>query len=319
METLIEGITKREYDFFDFDRHVLKLDKDTVKKSLKHKFGRRLFHKLLLKQSFEEFVEDEYETLNAYYSPIKTFFEEMNAQKYCNIKHIVKNDTLIWKGIEHKLDISGSGMETFNLNGLARFHMIKDTKITTIPVEKHEDEFYLILFGHPQIEIPTVGKIDVQYEFNTSLSLGEQYRSMIPSSPFVSNPMMIDYLHLGGIERYWYGKPGEVYFRHSDGFYWEIKKGVIGSESARLFMHDLDDKELENMVIQNKDDYFSNKREKFKMSGTVTFNRSNTFIYQGMLESSGAFPFFIWKNDDDSLRRKYGIKPAPSHELSVKD
>jgi hypothetical protein len=71
--------------------------------------------------------------------------------------------------------------------------------------------------------------------------------------------------------------------------------------------HSIDESTLETMLYN---DYA--KRNRFQMHGTITFNRSNNFIYQGKLDSTGAFPFFLWKDDDDGRSRKRYIKAPVS-------
>jgi hypothetical protein len=298
METTYEG--------FDFDKHILKLDKEKIKDRLKPQTVKRLWNKVVFKQSFEELVDDKYGDINTYYDQVKCFFDEMIEQRYCNIKYKVINNNFIFKSIEHKVEISGSEKETFNLNGTAKFYDIKDSKITIIPVEKSGDTFDIILFKHPQIEIPTTGLIKLDYNFNTEFSMGEQSKGFLgASSPFTDNPLLTYFFNTNTTEKFWYGKPGEIYYRYRDGFFQEIKKAVFGAQLMRFpRITSIDERTLEKMLDKN------NKRDVFKMRGTLTLNGTDTPIYRGMIESSGAFPFFLWK-DGYYCRIKKRQNPIP--------
>ncbi len=303
---------------FEFDKHVLKIDKEIIKNKIKFQIGKRFFNKILFKETLADMIDKKYFELNNEYAIIRSFFNEMDKQKYCGIKHIIEKPDYNIKHIKHTVSISGAGVETFNLNGLSQFYKIRDSNITTVPVEKNKDTFYLILFNHPQIEIPTIGKINVLYEFDTSFSLGQNHNEFSDTSQLLSftrNPLLTKYTDLNaslnGIitHRFIYGKPGEIVYRCDDGFYQEIKEAIFGSKMTRfsssISMRDkiyqemcdslfkklskgdsMDNKKLEDML-------YINKRNKFEMQGTITFDQSNNFIYQGMIESSGTFPFFI--------------------------
>jgi hypothetical protein len=300
---------------FEFDKHVLKMDKELVRNKLQVKIIRRALNNALFdKEGFDRMIDEEYHSINGFYEHVKSFFNEMNEQKYCTLKYSIEQNKFFGKAIEHKVEISGSGMETFNLNGITRFYTINNSSITTIPVEKGADTFDLILFSHPQIEIPTVGTINLIYDFNTSFSVGQEYNGVLrfASTAFDNNPLKrTQFYPLEGTKTFWYGKPGEVYYRYTDGFFEELKKSIFGAILTRFPRDEpIGENKLEDMLSA---DY---KREKFKLQGTITFDRSNNFIYQGIIESSGAFPFFLWKDDDGGRNgRKPITEPTPESKI----
>jgi len=311
-----------EINAFDFGKHILKIDKETIRKNLGSKTLRKLFNGALFnEEKFEKMVTEEYNHINWPYNNIKEFFDEMNEQRYCNIKYTITDHNSVVRGVEHKVIISGAGIETFNLNGITNFHIVHGEKIAVIPVEKNEstaeDSFELIIFNHPQVEIPAVGTISIMYDFNTEFSVGEKYSGMLSISRDSSTRFTNNIL--SGINRdTWYGKPGEVYYRWGDGIYEELNKAIFGGLFDRYPKERrLDQDKLERMLTKDTSLFFRG-REKFKMQGTIHFNRSNEFIYQGIIESSGAFPFFLWKDEDKDDKKQHTLKPSPSSVIEPK-
>lgn len=269
---------------FVFEDHVLRMSPELLKKS---KIG--FFHRLITpkKKLLEEIAneeqgqQEELEKYDLFYDYFIWFFKKMQAQRYCESHYDVDHHR---DSVGHYFRMFGSGTETFRVAGFPSFTANDKTKITRIPVEKDGDDFNIILFDHPQTqEIVPFGKLTADYRFYTSIFLG-MYEGGKPSG-FTRNPHK-DVEFIGFSTRmyeYLYGKPGQVYYRLGD----RLGRQLVCLHGERAMTHD---------TSMN-----------FRMTGQVQLN--GKFLYQGILDSDGTFPFFLNKDDDDANEQS----PLPSN------
>ena len=272
---------------FVFEEHILPLDRADVRNHI------TLWEKLVWLFStgekgrldgLDKLVDSEMTRLGEEkYKDIKWFFEEMRAQKYCNVTYHSYRGKSGWE--DHHVKIKGGGEEVFDANGVPTRLMSKDgvIKSTILPVKKGSDEFNLTIYDWPQAEIPVYGQITVMYQFWTEFSLGRS------SLVFTKNPRETNKVDGAGINHhYWYGRPGQVHYRSSDGLYNELIDGIFG---------------------------LPGERKNFHMDGKIYVNRNN-LLYPGKIESDGTFPFFIRK-DPDADKQKPTVPSVPKELLVV--
>jgi len=293
---------------FEFDKHVLRMDESIIREKLESKIVKRAYNRLFHNEKLDDLVKSELGQLDFLYDIVQNFFDRMNSQKYCNIEYNISENDYFGYSLKHNIEISGSRTETFNLNGHSDLYKLQDgSKVTVIPVKKGIDMFNLIVFDHPKTKLPNIGTIDVYYNFQTSLSLGEIDKRRYAHNHFTKNPLLTSKEHSSEYtEYYWYGKPGEIRYRHDDRFFKELEKSVLGIMYLRFPLNKNISKELLNIILDK-----NHARKKFDMLGSISLQENNKFIYQGIIESTGAFPFFLWK-DNDNEKETY----APIPELT---
>lgn len=271
---------------FVFDEHVSRMDSQSVKKALMNRPLEKILG-LIFEINLDKLTSKTANDLAQGFDTIRDFFLNMESQKYCQVKNIIKYSD--GKIRSNNVNIYGTGMESFNINGTPEFHISKDNlqKKTIIPVEKKGDEFNIIIYNHPSVEIPSITeKIDIHYDFKTWFSLGDCY------SDFTKNPLKTQ----RDLERshtdYFFGEPGKLKYRMCDAFWKELNESIFGK-----------------ML------YITQKRDRFNLSGKI-YTMSKDLLYQGSMDSSGTFPFFIRKDSDDKAESR--IRPrSPKSEVLV--
>ena len=192
----------------------------------------------------------------------------MQKLGYCNLQYSEKQCTVF---------IEGSGEEVFSINGESNFKMSQDHRSTIIPVRNSFEEFNLEIFDIPQgREIPIFGNLRVFYRFSTEICLDGKFTK----DPLETRKYSFDSdFQRTTTVHYLYGSPGRLVYRHGDGFFNQVRKKII-SPHFILFK----------------------KREGINFQGKVYIG--DAFLYQGILDSDGYFPFFIRRDDDERTERK---------------
>lgn len=286
---------------FDFDTHIQKLDKEVVREKLRKSLLRKV-HSLRTGESLDEVTERRHDELTQHFDIFRNFFTLMRDIGDCDVQyiHTVEDD---WES--HDVRIEGSDTKTFDITGLPKFGNDEARKIMHLPVKYNDDEFMLTFFDHPQQHVPPppFGKVEVMYEFATRFSLGSHSKFQkdplktwtvsnttnyhpIRGNNYVTlfNLLILEraseapFGGVTGFERYWYGKEGKPVYRFQDALWGELANAIFGP-------------------------WYHGERYNFKMQGIVHTNPGDSFLYQGKLESSGTFPFFLGR-DDGSAKSK---------------
>lgn len=263
---------------FTFNEHVFPIDEGMFKERIRRQYLKRAFAWMSSKTDLDGLVKQKLAELNNHYQKFSDFFERMQGQGYCTIDYSV-NNTL---GESHTVTISGEKTDIFTLNGNAKNRQTaKREEEIMVPVEKQGDEFCLVLYHQPTAPLPGFGEIMLHYTFKTSFSLGKRYNGHaqwgIP--PFTKDLLETNYGYNYDKQDYigaWCGEPGKVIYRFRDALFQELRDAIFAP-----------------LLPFGKD-----KREHFTMEGTLSLLTGQAF-YQGLMESTGTFPFFIRKDEDD--------------------
>lgn len=254
---------------FHFDEHILPLEG----KLLEH-FARYTFWFGSLFCNRKEWRRIVLESYKRNLDLVSGFFTNMEERGYCNQSYEVFNPKYCPR---HRVRIWADKKDTFDIEGRPVF--LEDGK-TEIPVHKNGDTFNLILFQHPQQDIIPGSRLNVFYQFQVTLSLGEAYATnpkftrnvrKLNSSGFVDSPIP-----------FWFGEPGRIYYRPGDAFGKELSQKILGV-------------------------WDGGGRTHFYMSGTVYQN--GDFLYNGKLDSTGTFPFYLREQKDREGDRETGLVP----------
>ena len=264
---------------FDFDEHILKLDLDEIRRReeelrRKNRGLSKILNSLRSTPNLDSINNFNEDEYNEEFCLVRNFFQNMYMEKYCNSRYIIEKDTD--KEI-HKVRIYGTGVEDFELNGESDFNM----NFTRIPVEKNGQEFRLAVYAQPQTFLPPFGKINVEYRFETNFRLG--YKNEGECTTFTDDVFETSSRGYGRIH-YYYGEPGKVYFRIRDALYNNMNNAIFGD--------------------------YNNQRPNFHLQGRVYLD--NKMIYQGEMESSGTFPFFIERDNDNNEKDN-----SPKHRTEL--
>ncbi|MFH1248902.1 MAG: hypothetical protein V1660_02015 [archaeon] len=270
---------------FIFADHIKKADFSKERSSLEERLKNAFFHfkKEYIINRIKRLNEIEKLTDNTY-PFIEWFFEEMASHKYCKAEYDSKRVMGLF-GNEicmNTVTIKGEGIEDFPINGKPTFNISRDKrrKESVIPVLEGSREANLILYDYPLCDLPLFGKLETEYEFETYFSLGWTDKG----KPFNFTK---DILNLGSFLSevpIFYGEPGKVNYRVGDGLHDELMKSVLPKYG----------------------------RERLNLSVRMYIDGKKLF-YQGNMESSGTFPFFISK-DRDGDRQKRMTPKAPYRE-----
>ncbi|MFH0832088.1 MAG: hypothetical protein V1886_04465 [archaeon] len=216
------------------------------------------------------------------------FFDEMKSQNLCRAKHnfYKEMDTIFLKHEDsHQIGIEGESYIEFEINGKPEFSISDDGKgrETTIPILEGSQPENLILYDYPKTDLPPFGKIYVEYKFDTRFYLGD-YTEGLPFS-FTDNPLKNKESDTEW--RLFYGKPGCVYLRFDDRLEEELTKSVYPRHE---------------------------EGKRFEMEGKIY--SGNELFYQGNIDCTGTFPFFITKG---KKRQRDAVKnPVPAGGALVK-
>lgn len=264
---------------FVFEEHIKKADFSLARNKLEKRL--RFFSRIpKLERGIEERIKDVkrlQERTDRSYRFLSWFFDELQSQEYCNAIYSVSDVFLgsrKGKNEFYKVNISGSGLENFEINGFSSFDTSADRKLrkTIIPVlEGDAQEAKLILFDYPLTEIPLFGKLNVEYEFETYFNLGCYQEG----EPLMFTNNLLKIAESG--EKVFYGKPGRLAYREGDLLSNELNRGVTGI-------------------------FYGEERDRLKIQAKI-FSGGQLF-YQGNMECRGTWPFFIRKGRDKPKEKK---------------
>ena len=213
---------------------------------------------------------------NIWWRAFSEFFDEMQARDYCEQSYIELFDPT-GRLISANLKIKGDKSESFYLDEEPVFGLDKkERKITTFKVSKGSNEFELILHGHPSQEINTFEPLNVNYKFEVTIPIGD--------SDFIDKRVGNRYHSAFFSDNStYYGQVGKVYFRSGD----------------KLF-EDLLDKVMGHMTL------FPQRRG-LEISASVYNGQRH--VYNGLISSTGSFPFFL--HDEKDRQKERLISPPP--------
>ncbi len=276
---------------FIFDEHIIRLDEKIIKDHLKKSFKNR-FLEIFKKGRLDEIVKQELANLNQGFDNLNWFFDEVSRQKYCNMNYEVNHDRVE----SHKITFEADNIEMFKAAGKASFEEENNEKITVIPLKKENEEFNLIIYNHPQIEIPSSGEIEMHYKFNTYMTLCKHANwDTKETYEFTNNPLDTFDINSGysgiGYTYRLFGEPGKLYYRFGDALFQEYIKSV-----STCWRYRRDEK-------------------RFKMQGKLYSNEA--LIYQGSMECERAcFPFFLRK-DERRNKDNRAVQKVPIGGLNI--
>lgn len=269
---------KEERVPFVFDEHISPITQEIIGNYLMSKHRIRALIPSQ-RRKLEERASDKVKNLSKCFDITRWFFYEMTRQNYCNVEYSEESHTIF---------ISGFREEVFNINGKSNFKMSQDHRSTVIPVRKKDDEFNLEIFDISQrVDMPLFGNLRVFYEFNTEIYL---------HGNFTKDPLKASRHDFDGdlskttTVRFTYGSPGELIYRYDDEFFSQVRRKI----TAPIFI-------------------LNNKREGINLQGKVYIG--NDFLYQGIINSDGTFPFFF--RTDQKKDRNYNPVPVPRESVLV--
>ncbi len=209
-----------------------------------------------------------------HYNYAKDVFQLMISRGMVDIEYLPGNYR------PDRIRITGSGLESFKMREDPRFKISEDRKSRecSLPVEvgsREKDE--IIIYDYPNHSVPLSRflKLSLDYTFSTEINLGEE--SSYGDKRFTKDPdkrMEWD----GGLSKYvgfYYGKSGKVSFRCHDAMSDELNATVLGT-----------------WVYPNI------RRDRVKMQGKLYCE--DNLIYQGNLNVTGSFPFYIDEDNSDN-------------------
>ncbi|MBS3071933.1 hypothetical protein J4408_03000 [Candidatus Pacearchaeota archaeon] len=269
---------------FHFEDHVLNLED----KLLVDFFSEGRFSKIMRKifRSYQPYLDSFKERYRQQWNLASEFFHLLEKYQYCQQTYEVYDKGRYWE--KHLLRLSADKRENFTITGKPEFLKSEEKRTTKIPVEKFGDDFDLILHGHPQAEILPFSRLQVDYQFNITISLGE--RSLL--GPDMTKKVHKTYKMNFRDKRVgtWYGRPGRIYFRPGDQFHDEIHNKLTG-------------------VWTNL-----KSRPELYLSGII--HQNGEFLYNGQIDSTGSFPFFI-RGKDNEDNSSLSVDPRVPETINV--
>ncbi len=232
--------------------------------------------------------------------------QKHSYEKYEEVKEIFDSiadnsrNRLTFNPVNNRVEILGAGSEIFRCNGTPVFYHSERGEETMIPVTIGIEDALLRIHKHPQILISPFDDFNVDYQFSTSFSLGDDLFDYFTYNQTEIRKSLLQYVTGLDTTRdsLFCGKPGRVYYRLCDALYnelcqsvfWEVcREGKIPSDTLA-------------------------GRQRLNLYGNITIKGSDTLLYQGDFKVYNTyFPFFI-RGSYDGERKKI---PKPKSGVSI--
>ena len=274
---------------FNFEEHILKMDySPLIEKATRRRNSLLLprFIKKRLNEKIED-LKDLQEKTNQEYEFFSFFFRETERQDLCDVRLVETTSKFIRKIQSFEIEFKKlEGIATFPVIGDPVFSRSEKRKInyTTIPIQEGERESSLLLFNHPQIDLRASSEIRVEYDFKAKVDLGAYFNGH-PDFDFTTNPQKLNWVShdFKHHYRFYYGKPGKVFYRIGD----KLESEIFGA-GIRI------------------NDYCPGgpNPKSYDLGGRIYIQDSNQLYYNGPITSRGFFPFFILGKEGSEEKTK---------------